>query len=698
MNVRGPEGSRRGRAARELAAPELADVLESGAIGIFTLASDGTIAWANSAEYEPLGYRADEYVGRSVFDFHVDRPALESVLTRLRQGEVVRDYEATLQCRNGARKRALVSASPQFDEQGRFVRARCFSQLLPERGAGTRESGIRASNPESMPPGLDLHAYSPLQTIADAVPVLVSYVGLDLRYRFVNKAYQGWFGVAREEVVGRSLVETLGPIAFEAVRPHAERALRGEAVTFEAVLPYRTAGARFIRASYVPHQGATGEIEGFVALVSDVSDERKAASEREELLRVEQVARERLATLAKASDVLAQSLDYERTLQSVTDLVLPLLGDFGFFDIREGDEVRRIARAHQSPELEATLQGSGFDANACPDDLCALATGSASLHPNIDLAWMRRAARSPEQLEHLQKLGFRSMISVPLTYQGEALGALTLFFAGSGRRHTSSDLTLAEELARRAAAAVINARLFKEARDAIGVRDDFLSMAGHELRTPLTALQLQILSITKMIGQADGAEKIATRAEKAGRNVLRLSSLVNELLDISRISAGRLRLERGQVDLAEAVRDVLLRHKDELAKNGCELQFTASEGVIGCWDRVRVEQIATNLLTNAIKYGKGKPIEVRVTRDEGTAKLIVADHGIGISPEDQQRIFQRFERAVSSRHFGGLGLGLWIARQLVDAHGGSIHVHSVEDQGATFELELPVNIPDEVHA
>jgi signal transduction histidine kinase len=316
----------------------------------------------------------------------------------------------------------------------------------------------------------------------------------------------------------------------------------------------------------------------------------------------------------------------------------------------------------------------------------------------IDDAWLGRVARTPEDRALLKELEIRSMLSVPLSYQGQEIGSITLFYGPSGRVHTERDLALADELARRAAAALVNARLFKEAQEAIGVRDDFLSMAGHELRTPLTALQLQILSISKMLSQPDALEKIGARAEKAGKNVLRLSNLVNELLDISRISAGRLRLERSTVQLADAVRAVITRHDEELTKSGCAISFVAKQNPSGSWDRARIEQIVSSFIVNATKYGKGKPIEVSVDQGEGVARLTVRDHGIGVSPEDQERIFQRFERAVSSRHFGGLGLGLWIARQLVDAHGGTIRLSSEQDRGATFEVELPLAPLDEVQA
>lgn len=494
------------------------------------------------------------------------------------------------------------------------------------------------------------------------------------------------------------IVRSSDPLGVIARRPDdgadalpVERALRrGETVQGAELRIERGDGSEgTIRVNAAPVVDEHGQRVAAVMTYDDIT---------EQIAMVDAVRRsnEQLSRIAEASDRFGQSLDYERTVQSLVALTVPALGDFGIFDLCEGEAVRRISHAHENPSVQALLEQTSWIEGA-PGVLGADESHARVIAP-IDQAWLGRVARTPEDRALLAQLDIRSLLSVPLTYQGQEIGSITLFYGQSGRVHTERDLALADELARRAAAALVNARLFKEAQEAIGVRDDFLSMAGHELRTPLTALQLQILSISKMLHQPDALEKIAVRAEKAGKNVLRLSNLVNELLDISRISAGRLRLERSTVQLADAVRAVITRHDEELSKSGCAISLEAKQNPTGSWDRTRIEQIVSSLVVNATKYGKGKPIEVTVEQGDGVARLIVRDHGIGVSPEDQERIFQRFERAVSSRHFGGLGLGLWIARQLVDAHGGTIRLNSEQDRGATFEVELPLVPLDEVQA
>ena len=173
----------------------------------------------------------------------------------------------------------------------------------------------------------------------------------------------------------------------------------------------------------------------------------------------------------------------------------------------------------------------------------------------------------------------------------------------------------------------------------------------------------------------------------------RIISLTEELLDVSRITSGRLALEPEETDLGQLVGEVAERWKDAARRAGCALRIDAPQGVNGLWDRSRLDQVATNLLSNAIKFGEGKPIEIRIEPDTDRVQLIVRDHGIGIPPEDQARIFDRFERAVSKQSYGGIGLGLWIARQIVEAHGGRIEVASEAGQGSTFRVELPKGAP-----
>ncbi len=250
-------------------------------------------------------------------------------------------------------------------------------------------------------------------------------------------------------------------------------------------------------------------------------------------------------------------------------------------------------------------------------------------------------------------MGLTSVMTVPMTVRERILGAITFAIAAPRQAHNEADLAIAEDLAHRAAFAIDNARLYQQAQDAIRARDEFLSIASHELRTPLTPLQLQL----------------------------------------QRITSGHLRIQPEWVDLVEVLRDIVGRFTEELGRAGCEVDLDAGESVVGQWDRLRIEQVVTNLIANAIKYGSGKPIEIRLIKNGRTAGFSIRDNGIGIAPEQQTRIFGRFERAVSTRAYGGLGLGLYIAQQILDAHGGRIRVESAPNQGARFIVELPLQ-PD----
>jgi PAS domain S-box-containing protein len=234
------------------------------------------------------------------------------------------------------------------------------------------------------------------------------------------------------------------------------------------------------------------------------------------------------------------------------------------------------------------------------------------------------------------------------------------------------------------------ARMYRRAQEEVRERDEFLSIASHELRTPVTALQLQLQLLQRAAGRAAGKpEGLVHKVDALERQCRRIALLVNELLDVSRLRLGRLDLRHEEMDLGEVVRDTVSHLQEEGVRLGSAIEVTVSGPVAGRWDRVRIEQVITNLLSNALKFGQGKPIRVAVWEDGDRARVSVTDQGIGIQQADQRRVFERFERAVSTEHFGGLGLGLYISREIVEAHAGSIRLESQPGAGTTFTVDLP---------
>jgi PAS domain S-box-containing protein len=237
--------------------------------------------------------------------------------------------------------------------------------------------------------------------------------------------------------------------------------------------------------------------------------------------------------------------------------------------------------------------------------------------------------------------------------------------------------------------------LLADFEEALRVRDEFLSIASHELKTPLTPLYLSIQALLRRSEGNGGRADVSVprdQLERIERQIHRVAQLVDNLFDISRISAGKLEVTpTSGVDLVAIARELAQRFEPELKRAKCDLRLDAPGPVIGRFDRMRVEQILSNLISNAIKYGDCKPIDLRISREPGgIARISVRDKGIGIKPEDQARIFERFERAVPKAHYGGFGLGLWITRQIVEAHGGTIRVVSVAGAGSEFIVDLPM--------
>ena len=453
--------------------------------------------------------------------------------------------------------------------------------------------------------------------------------------------------------------------------------------------------------SFVIADGARTFGDADLAVAEELAHRAGLAIENARLYRETQAREETMAFLAEASAILGSSLDYTATLQSVANIVVPSFADWCAVEVFEEGRIRQLAVAHVDPAKVALAhelqQRWPTDLDAATGTANVLRTGKSELYPEIPDELLVQATRDPEHLRVARELGLRSALMVPLVARGRTLGAITLVWAESNRRYRPADVPLMEELGVRAGTAIDNARLYDEAQRAIRARDEFLSIASHELKTPLTSLRLHVSGMQRHVrrGRVEllAPERIGPKIDAIDGQLERLGTLINALLDVSRTSAGRLQLDLSEVDLGQVVRQVVTRLQADLRNARCEVTLELEEPLHGTWDRLRIEQIVTNFLSNALKYGAGAPIEIRTARRGDRVLLSVRDHGIGIADADQQRIFDRFARAVSAEHFGGLGLGLWIVRVFVEAMGGTVRVESAPGAGATFTAELPLRCP-----
>ncbi|PTL78247.1 AAA family ATPase [Vitiosangium sp. GDMCC 1.1324] len=413
--------------------------------------------------------------------------------------------------------------------------------------------------------------------------------------------------------------------------------------------------------------------------------------EVDERTRAEQAVR----FLAEWSLMLAESLDFETTLAKVARSVVPFLADWCIVDVVEKDgTIRPVAMAHAEPAKEKLLREAMEKYPPSWDSPATLArvlrTGQPALLSDIDESVVRQLNRSRQEgfFDLMRTIMVRTGMMVPLVARGKTLGAIIFASSTAGRRYGQAELHLAQELARRAAVSIDNARLYGDSQAAIQLRDDFLSVAAHELYTPITSLRLSVQGLLRRSG-SELPESLTRGIRSAEAQTRRLAKLIEELLDVTRIQAGRLHLHLEQVDLASVVRDVVERLHEPISRANSPLSLQLQDGVTGRWDRTRLEQVVTNLLSNALKFAAGKPISVSLERHADTARLRISDQGIGIPPDRLPHVFERFERAVSVEHYGGLGLGLHIVRELVSALGGSVRAESQPGEGTTLTVELP---------
>jgi signal transduction histidine kinase/CheY-like chemotaxis protein len=420
-----------------------------------------------------------------------------------------------------------------------------------------------------------------------------------------------------------------------------------------------------------------------------LKSEKAARSEAE-------AARSRLAFLSEASRVLGSSLDYETTLANLAHLIVPELGDFCAVDLaEEGQRMRRVAVADIDPRREELVWrimcGHPLDLRSPSLHSRVFSTGEsvwvAEVNDEMCLAWPQDA--SPDVIRRLR---FHSFISVALPVHGKILGSISIARSMPGRSYTSAELALAEELARRAALAVDHARLYRASQEANRVKDEFLATLSHELRSPLSSALLCAQMLRRGILDR---ETSARALETIERKIQLEVRMVDDLIDIARINAGKISLDMKKVHLGAVVDAAVEGARPAAEVQGARLRFVPRE-IDACLygDEARLQQVMDNLIANAIKFTpKGGSIDVGLERVGSAARITVRDTGIGISSEALPEIFDRFRQVdtSSTRKYGGLGLGLAIVRNLVELHGGQVAAESAgEGHGSTFTVTLPL--------
>ncbi len=539
-----------------------------------------------------------------------------------------------------------------------------------------------------------------LNTAPDCI-ITIDHEGTIIEF---NPAAERTFGYLRSEAVGKEMAELIIPTRLqEAHRQGMQHYLatgQGQVLGHRIEMPaLRADGTEFpAELSILPLQ--INEMPLFTGFIQDITKRKAAETEKK---RVENSQK----FLIEATKILTESIDYKTTLRHVVESAVPQLGDWCILQIYgEDGNVQTVEFSCSIPEKAPLLEKgvtrylSGRQGTTIVDRVAI--EKKSRLIKNFSEKIYRQFSKDEEQIALVKSLGIQSLIACPLFVHEKVFGTISIASANPMRIYDRLELDLFEELARRSAIAIENARLYHEAQEAIFSRDEFLSIASHELKTPFTALSLQIQVFNRHLKKESEnptpepiriPQKIATLMVSCEEQSKKLAKLLDELLDLTRIRLGQLQLIKENIDLASLAMEVIERFKPEALLKGIPIVIQANSPSIGFWDRLRVEQIISNLLSNAIKYGEGKPISVIVKNDElnHKARLEVRDQGMGISPEMREKIFERFERAgATGQKISGLGLGLYICRQIVKAHGGSLCVESEPKKGSTFSVELPL--------
>ncbi|MBI4541290.1 MAG: PAS domain S-box protein [Gemmatimonadetes bacterium] len=696
--------STRRRASKQGASAETAKleyelvsaVLDTMAALVVVLDRRGRIVRFNPACERATGYLAVEVIGRLLWDFLLVPEEIEpvkEVFGELRAGRFPNAFENYWVAKDGSHRRIAWSNTAIAGEDGsvRYVigtgiditeqrdaetRAR---ELLAEQIANAaREAAARAS--ESRISGI----------VSVAVDAIIS-VNEAQQITLFNSGAEKIFGYAAEEVLGKPLdilipdgqrgvhrrhVATFGDLPVVARRMGERREIAG----------LRKSGEAFPAEASISKVEVGGE-RIFTVVLRDIT-ERKRHEEAQEFL-------------SEVGSVLAESLDFETTLRAVADVTVRYLADCCVIDVMEEDgavarlAVARLAVAHSDParrQLAEELRAFPLDRARPHLAWNVLRTGESELVPEVPESMLLQVAQCDEHLRILRELAIRSIVVVPLRARGRLLGTILCISSRPSRRYGPHDLALAEELARRAALAVDNARLYRSAQAAIRARNEVLGVVSHDLGNSLQAIFMATNSLSVTLPREEGAARPRYYVEAIQQSAQLMQRLIHDLLEARRLEEGRLTIRRQAQPLTPLVAETckVLEPLVRMKSLRCECDILGGSLPPVYADRERILQVLANVVGNAIKHTpQGGTVTIRAEARPDEVLVSVADTGPGIPAEHLPHVFERFWRADDSDR-RGVGLGLAIAKGIVEAHGGRIGVESTVGRGSTFYFTLPI--------
>ncbi len=658
---------------------QLAAFLDTAAIALHRVGPDGAILWANDAELRLLGYRTEEYVGHHIAEFHVDQAVIADILARLHRGEKLYEYPARMRCRDGSIKDVLVDASVLWDE-GRFVHTQSFTRDVTEQ---KRADGTRAL----------------LAAIVQASDDAIVSTTVDGVITSWNAGAERLFGYTGVEAIGRP-VAMLMPARRRTEEPDIlARVRRGERIEHYETIRRRKDGTLIdVSLTVSPIHDADGRVVGASKIARDVTEQKRAA----ERTRLDQEAMARLYEIGKRC--VRPDDRMEETLGEILDAALWIAGGekgaVQIYDEVSGALVPAVHRGLEPPFVEFFREVRAGEAAACGTAL--------ALSERVIVEDVRTSAVYAGQptLEVLVAAGVLAVQSTPLVSStGTVLGMVSTLY-GAPHRPTERECRLLDVLARQTADYLerksseehreellrMTQQARNEAEAASRAKDEFLAMLAHELRNPLSAVRNAIAAAS--LDEASRGRAL----EIARRQTDQLGRIVEDLLDVARITRGRVPLRKERIVLGDALQRAVEGSRGLMDERGHTLTVSLPPETIELHaDPARLEQAIANLLINAAKYtDPGGAVSVVAERDGTSAVIRVRDNGMGIAPDVLPRVFELFAQSERSldRAQGGLGIGLTLVRRIVELHGGAVEAHSQGvDRGAEFVIRLPALHP-----